>query len=78
MIFHNVVTKEWDKDLSFYCGDALGRATDLSDNDLLFAKNIGMKIKEPEEIFPLKIKEQTKNDYSKKRTRDDYNDRVSR
>lgn len=65
-IFYNAVTKEWDKKLSFYCGDALGRAADWSNNDLLFAKNIGIKIKEPEEIFPIKIKQLSKTDYSNK------------
>ena len=65
-IFYNIVKKNWDKKSSFYCGDALGRAADWSDNDLLFAKNIGIKIREPEEIFPLKIKEKSKTNYSKK------------
>lgn len=51
-MFITSVTKEWDKTNSFYCGDALGRAADWADSDLKFAKNIGIRIKEPEEIFP--------------------------
>lgn len=51
-IFVENVKKEWDKKKSFYCGDALGRVADWADSDLQFANNIGIQIKQPEEIFP--------------------------
>jgi bifunctional polynucleotide phosphatase/kinase len=51
-IFTENVKKEWDKRKSFYCGDALGRAADWADSDRQFAENIGMQVKQPEEIFP--------------------------
>lgn len=51
-IFNENVQKIWDKKYSFYCGDALGRVADWSDSDKQFADNIGMQIKQPEEIFP--------------------------
>lgn len=36
---------------SFFVGDALGRKTDFSDSDKVFAQNIGVAIYAPEEIF---------------------------
>jgi len=51
-IFNENIRKVWDKKHSFYCGDALGRAADWSDNDKQFANNIGIQIKQPEEMFP--------------------------
>lgn len=57
IMFNQIALKEWDKTKSFYCGDALGRTADWSDSDLKFAENIGINIKEPEEIFPF-IKEE--------------------
>lgn len=66
IMFHNAVVKEWDKKSSFYCGDALGRTTDWSNDDLLFAQNIGINIKQPEEIFPLNFKNVSNINYSNK------------
>jgi bifunctional polynucleotide phosphatase/kinase len=40
-----------DKDNSFFVGDALGRKTDHSDCDRVFAENIGIKYYSPEEYF---------------------------
>ena len=37
---------------SFLCGDAMGRSSDHSDSDLVFAKNIGIQCLSPEIIFP--------------------------
>lgn len=51
-IFTENIKKQWNKNKSFYCGDALGRAADWSDSDKQFANNIGINIKQPEEIFP--------------------------
>lgn len=51
-IFTETVQKAWDKKYSFYCGDALGRVADWSDSDKQFADNLGLQIKQPEEIFP--------------------------
>ena len=39
-------------DKSFFCGDALGRATDFADSDLKFGENIGVKVISPETMFP--------------------------
>jgi len=50
-IFTENIKKEWNKSKSFYCGDALGRSADWSDSDKQFADNIGINIKQPEEIF---------------------------
>ena len=51
-IFNENIRKLWDKKYSFYCGDALGRVADWSNSDKEFANNIGIQIKQPEEIFP--------------------------
>jgi bifunctional polynucleotide phosphatase/kinase len=40
-----------NKEQSFYVGDALGRKTDFSDSDKVFAENIGIKCYSPEDIF---------------------------
>lgn len=40
-----------NKSDSFFVGDALGRNTDFSDSDKVFADNIGLKCYSPEEIF---------------------------
>ena len=37
---------------SFFVGDALGRNGDWSDSDAVFAKNIGISLRTPEEVFP--------------------------
>lgn len=43
--------KKWDKNKSFYVGDALGRKEDWSDVDKKFAENIGIKYYSPDELF---------------------------
>ena len=40
-----------DKSKSFFIGDALGRKTDFSDSDKVFAENIGIQYFPPEKIF---------------------------
>lgn len=44
-----------NKEESFFVGDALGRKTDFSDSDKVFAETIGIKYYSPEEIFRNKI-----------------------
>ncbi len=52
-MFDLAITKpNWNKKLSFFVGDALGRPNDFSNSDKEFAKNIGMICKSPEEVFP--------------------------
>jgi bifunctional polynucleotide phosphatase/kinase len=41
-----------DKSRSFYVGDAAGRPQDHSNDDIAFAKNIGLPFYTPEAIFP--------------------------
>lgn len=57
ILFDSVIQKEWDQKKSFYVGDALGRKNDWSDSDKVFAENIGIDVKSPEDIF---AKEDTK------------------
>lgn len=40
-----------DMENSFFVGDALGRKTDFSDSDKMFAQNVGVKCYSPEEFF---------------------------
>jgi len=40
-----------DKETSFFVGDALGRKSDFSDSDKVFADNIGIPIYPPEKLF---------------------------
>ena len=40
-----------NKEESFFVGDALGRKSDFSDSDKVFAENIGIKWYSPEDIF---------------------------
>lgn len=56
-LFIENIKKKWKLDKSFYCGDALGRNGDWSNVDLLFGNNIGIKVIEPERIFPIETKE---------------------
>ena len=49
-IGENVINKE----NSFFVGDALGRKTDFSDSDRVFAENIGIVWHSPESIFDVK------------------------
>ena len=43
-----------NKDKSFFIGDALGRKSDFSDSDKVFAENIGIPYYCPEQIFHVK------------------------
>lgn len=53
-LFLNVVPfKKVNTDNSFYVGDALGRKNDYSDSDKVFAENVGISIKCPEDVFLL-------------------------
>lgn len=54
---HVLYNKEINKDKSFFVGDALGRKTDFSDSDKVFAENIGIKWFSPEEFFDQKKKD---------------------
>jgi bifunctional polynucleotide phosphatase/kinase len=51
VLFDMIIKHKWDKDASFYVGDALGRVNDWSDSDKLFANKVGIKYMAPEEIF---------------------------
>lgn len=46
-----VGNEEVDFENSFYCGDAAGRAGDHSNDDMLFAQNVGLKFLTPEMLF---------------------------
>lgn len=53
-IFHTALDgKKWKPEESFFVGDALGRRGDFADSDKAFAKNIGVIVKSPEEVFQL-------------------------
>lgn len=51
----NIVIKDFNKNTSFYCGDSAGRSGDWSDSDKIFAENIGINFKIPEDIFPIEV-----------------------
>ncbi len=40
---------------SFFVGDAIGRASDFSDSDKVFAENIGIRFSSPEDLFKTTI-----------------------
>jgi bifunctional polynucleotide phosphatase/kinase len=50
----------FDSGSSFFVGDAAGREGDWSRNDIDVAAQIGVKFYTPEEVFPLLMKEETK------------------
>lgn len=51
-MFHKFVeNKTWDKDKSFFVGDALGRAADFANTDRLFAEALGIRVFAPEDVF---------------------------
>ena len=50
-MFKRAVNKKWDTKKSYYVGDALGRTTDWSDVDKVFAENSKINYKSPEEEF---------------------------
>lgn len=47
-------TNKINKDKSFFIGDALGRKSDFSDSDKVFAENIGILCYCPEQVFHMK------------------------
>jgi bifunctional polynucleotide phosphatase/kinase len=55
-ILFNILIKnnKINKDRSFFIGDALGRKSDFSDSDKVFAENIGIPYYCPEQIFHIK------------------------
>ena len=46
-----VKEKDIDMDNSFYCGDAAGRKSDFSNDDLLYSINLSLKFYTPEMLF---------------------------
>jgi bifunctional polynucleotide phosphatase/kinase len=53
VLFDAAVTWKWDREVSYFVGDALGRKGDWSDSDLVFAERAGFtKILAPEDVFP--------------------------
>ena len=48
---HGIKDHAINKSESFFVGDALGRKSDFSDSDKVFAENIGLKVLAPESIF---------------------------
>ena len=48
---HGIKDHGINKSESFFVGDALGRKSDFSDSDKVFAENIGLKVVAPESIF---------------------------
>lgn len=54
-LFTDNVVKYTNK--SFFCGDALGRPSDFSDSDKVFAENLKLPILTPEEAFPFENKD---------------------
>ena len=55
IIFNILFENNINKEESFFVGDALGRKTDFSDSDKVFAENIGVKCYSPEDIFTNEI-----------------------
>lgn len=51
-LFTTAIVKKWDAKASFFAGDAGGRPNDWSDSDKVFAQNVGITFKTPEEVFP--------------------------
>jgi bifunctional polynucleotide phosphatase/kinase len=47
--------KEWDKNKSFFVGDAAGRPEDWAPADKEFADNIGIKFMLPEDVFGARL-----------------------
>jgi bifunctional polynucleotide phosphatase/kinase len=66
ILFDTAITWEWDKRKSFFVGDALGRKGDWNNTDRLFAENIGIKVRTPEEIFPFESTMNSQFDANKK------------
>ena len=51
ILFNSLIQDNISKEESFFVGDALGRKSDYSDSDKIFAENIGIKCYSPEDIF---------------------------
>jgi len=51
ILFNTSFRDNINKEDSFFVGDALGRKSDFSDSDKVFAENIGIKCYSPEDIF---------------------------
>jgi bifunctional polynucleotide phosphatase/kinase len=49
--FIDIIKTKYNKDIKYYCGDALGRENDFNDTDLKFALNLDIDIYSPEQIF---------------------------
>jgi DNA 3'-phosphatase len=49
----SITADQVDMANSFFVGDALGRKTDFSDSDKVFAQSLGLKCYSPEDIFQL-------------------------
>jgi len=56
ILFNNLLenNNKINKEVSFFVGDALGRKSDFSDSDKVFAENIGICCYSPESIFDMK------------------------
>lgn len=55
LLFNLLVgNNEIDKENSFFVGDAIGRKSDFSDSDRVFAENIGIPCYSPETVFDMK------------------------
>lgn len=63
-LFDDNILPEWDKENSFYCGDAYDASTCWSDSDRVFANNIGIKFCTPEQIFSFDAVDVCETDYS--------------
>jgi bifunctional polynucleotide phosphatase/kinase len=59
-----ILDHKLNKEKSFFVGDALGRKSDFSDSDKVFAENIGIPCYCPEQVFHVKT-EITKSMYQK-------------
>ena len=69
-LFLEVFKDKYNKEESFFVGDAAGNQGDWSDKDKLIAANIDVKFHTPEEVFPLmKTKKREKEEVGNKRKR---------
>lgn len=64
LLFNMLVgNNEIDKENSFFVGDAIGRKSDFSDSDKVFAENIGIRCYSPETVFYIKSQATTEITY---------------
>ena len=54
ILYNALFDESIDKNNSIFIGDALGRKTDFSNSDKVFAENLGIQYKSPEEFFDIK------------------------